>query len=441
MLPVWPRVRVTVQTLALMALLIACQTPHTASSEAEHAQKVEFLPILQGATDQDSTVLSLMVPITSNYEYRITLEKSVLVTPKPKVTTPPGLPWKIVNITLENLSPGLEYSLEVLDGDRTIDARKFKTLDKKLKSPKIAIVSCTDDAFAEVQKKQWDAVARVQPDMIFMIGDNVYVDKSLLAPTTELDLWRRYQETRLRLDFYRWKTLVPVYATWDDHDYGTRDANRRFPLKDTSRQVFRTFFPLAPTKNLQPGPGVSSHFRFAKNHFIFLDDRYFRSEKGVTPQTHFGGEQEDWLQRILKKEKGAFWLISGDQFFGGYHTFESYEGIHPQSFKEFLKRLEQRNKIAVFVSGDRHLAEFMKIPRSKLGYPTFELTSSGLHAKTYPGTADKFANPHRAFIKDGEYNFVVVQPLEASKFRFKADAHFYGEGGRPLYHHLMEIQR
>lgn len=422
--------------------VVACQTlPPPPALTTTTPTTVDTIPILQGATDTSSTVLSLMVPITKNYDYRITLDKSLLRTPTPTETSQNGFSWKVVNIRLENLAPGALYTLQVFDNNKVVDERQFQTLAKKLKSPKIAIVSCTDDSFTDVQKKQWAAVAQTQPDMLFMIGDNVYVDRSLMAATTEADLWRRYQETRLSLDVYRWKKLVPVYATWDDHDYGSADANRTFALKDRSRDVFQTFFPQAASASLEKGPGVASHFTLEKNHFLFLDDRYFRSEAGASQETHFGKEQEDWIFQILKKQKGVFWLVSGDQFFGAYHTFESYEGRHPKSFKTFIERLKDSKKIVVFVSGDRHLAEYMKIPRSKLNYTTYELTSSGLHGKTYAGTADKFPNPHRLFIKDGEYNFLVVQPLEASKFRMKADVQFYGEGGRSLHTDRLEIQR
>lgn len=427
--------------LAIALFLSACQTHSPLIESSPEIGVVKNLAILQGATDQTSTVLSIMAPATKYYEYRILLDRTLLRTPSPSEIIENGFLWKIVNIELKGLSPGVLYTLQIFDNDELIDERQFQTLAKNLKQPKIAIISCTDDSYTEAQQKQWSAVLNTRPDMLFLIGDNVYVDKSLVAGIAESDLWRRYQETRLALDLYKWKKLVPVYATWDDHDYGTRDAHRGFAHKDHSRAIFYTFFPRVNSKTVANGPGVSAHFAHEKNHFLFLDDRFFRSPKGEQPETHFGKEQEEWIFDILKKEKGTFWLISGDQFFGGYHTFESYEGVHPQSFKIFIERLKAKKKNIVFISGDRHLAEYMRIPKSYLGYTTYELTSSGLHAKTYPGTAEKSTNPHRVFIKDGEYNFLMLQPLESSKFRSRAGVEFFGDGGRSLYKNHLEIQR
>lgn len=427
--------------LACAFLGASCQTGPRVEQHSTKLAVTENLSILQGATDQTSTVLSILAPIGKHYEYRILLDKTLLRTPTPEEIEEEGFLWKIVNISLENLAPGVLYTLQIYENGVVFEQRQFQTLSNTLKHPKIAVISCTDDSFSDAQKKQWAAVLNTAPDMLFLIGDNVYVDKSLTGPITTTDIWRRHQETRLNLDMYKWKKLIPVYATWDDHDYGAGDGNRTFALKDHSREVFSAFFPGAKSQSLVSGPGIAKHVAHEKNHFILLDDRYFRSPKGEHPETHFGKEQEDWLFKIIKKNKGTFWLISGDQFFGGYHTFESYQGVHPQSFKKFIERLRDHKKNIVFVSGDRHLAEFMKLPSLYLGYTTYELTSSGLHAKTYPGAAEKFPNPHRVFIKDGEYNFLVIQPLESSKFRAKANVEFFGDGGRSLYKTQLEIAR
>ncbi|MCC6137688.1 MAG: hypothetical protein IT287_03590, partial [Bdellovibrionaceae bacterium] len=177
-------------------------------------------------------------------------------------------------------------------------------------------------------------------------------------------------------------------------------------------------------------------------HYLFLDNRYFRTEKNKTPgDSHFGKEQEEWLLKIISKQKGVFWLISGDQFFGGYHNFESYQGDHPNSFREFLKKLELKKKIILFISGDRHIAELIKVPKKHLGFTTYELTSSGLHTQMYPGSLKNTPNADAVFNKDGELNFLILHPKEASKFKMRADVQFFGEEGRSLYNGSVEIQR
>ena len=48
-------------------------------------------------------------------------------------------------------------------------------------------------------------------------------------------------------------------------------------------------------------------------------------------QTHFGAEGERWLSEQLAQSKEPTFLVSGDQFFGGYHPFESYRGQSSQA--------------------------------------------------------------------------------------------------------------
>lgn len=425
--------------LVVGATLMACQTSPVAAPTPPIVVD-SSLPILQGATDQTTTVLSVMVPAKNIYTFSIFLDKTLLITPKPNEYSHPSSTWKIINIPLSGLVPSAVYTLKVFSNGELVDERFFKTLAKNVEAPKIAVISCVDDRYTTVQAQRWKSVFEQSPDMLFMIGDNVYVDISQ-SPITENDIWRRYQETRQNIDLYKLKTLIPVFATWDDHDYGQNNGDETFPLKTAAKSIFQAFFPSADSKNIQKGPGVSLHFEHNKHHFLFLDDRSFRSAKNAKPETHFGKEQEDWILKTISKNKGVFWLISGDQFFGGYHHFESYEGNHPESFKKFIDSLSLKKKIVVFVSGDRHIAELMKIPKKKLGYTTYELTSSALHAKVFPDSLKSIPNSLAVFNKDGEHNFLILTPREASKFRMTSDVHFFGENARTLYKGFLEIQR
>jgi alkaline phosphatase D len=431
--------------LFVALFLIGCQNLDKTTSTTASSLNLKELAIMQGATDQTNTILSIMVPTQKTLTYSIYLDKTVLKTPEIQENTQSGFDWKVVNMELSGLEPGALYTLKVFENDNLIDERQFKTFSKDLKFPKIAVISCTDDRYVELQKKQWSLVWSRSPDMLFMIGDNVYVDTSkdgLKKEITAADIWRRYQETRHSIDLYKMKTLIPVFATWDDHDYGMNNADSRFVLKESSKNIFKAFFPTIKTPNIEQGPGVSSYMQMGKNHFIFFDDRFYRSEKKKTPgDTHFGKIQEEWFFNILRKKKGVFWLISGDQFFGGYHRFESYEGDHPQSFKNFLDKIKARKKIVLFISGDRHIAELMRTPKKTLGYSTYELTSSGLHAKMFPGSLKDSSNPLAVFAKDGESNFLLIEPRSASIYKTTLGIEFLGENGRQLYSSELEIHR
>jgi hypothetical protein len=64
-----------------------------------------------------------------------------------------------------------------------------------------------------------------------------------------------------------------------------------------------------------------------------------------------------------------------------------------------------------FISGDRHLAELMKIPKSIFGYETYELTTSAIHASVYPSSWDKTPNPNQIEGTAGSWNYVIMDTL------------------------------
>lgn len=403
------------------------------------------LSILQGATDSTSTVLSIVVPKTSAYDFHLRFDGTELKAPALQVESRDHSEFKALTLVLKGLRPDSRYSLIVTDeSGAPIDERTFKTYPTQMLQPQIAVISCTSDRYVDLQREQWREVWRQAPDALFLIGDNVYIDEGKLRGTTITDkeIWRRYVEARLALEIYRMKELIPVFATWDDHDYGHNDADSRFAYKAQAKAIFNTFFPMHQNTFVNRGPGVASALSFGQQTFVFFDDRSFRSPKKITPgDTHFGGEQEKWFLGLLKKKKGPFWLISGDQFFGGYHPFESYEGHHPDSFKTFLKNIKASQRTVIFVSGDRHVAEIMKIPKERLGYETYEFTSSGLHAHMYPGSLAKTPNPLAIYGKDGTPHYILFQSQATGSNRLKLKTKVLGEKSQVLFEEIFEVAR
>ena len=45
----------------------------------------------------------------------------------------------------------------------------------------------------------------------------------------------------------------------------------------------------------------------------------------------------NWFKNELKDSPDKLYLVSGDQFQGAYHRFESFEGNHPEKFIKFKK--------------------------------------------------------------------------------------------------------
>ncbi len=351
------------------------------------------------------------------------------------------------HLEVSGLVIGQEYELWVADGSGQVwDRRQFKALDENLSKPRVVVVSCMDDGYWREQNVAWLKIYERSPDIMFFLGDNVYGDK-YLSPSSGLgspkSLWRRYVEMRNTLGVYRWPKLTPIMATWDDHDYGSNGGGVDFNFKNESREIFWTFFPQSrELGSWKMGPGVSSSVHLFGQEFLLADDRSFRTPDRQIDlnQTHFGKDQEAWIDARLAEGTAPLWLMNGDQFFGAYHKFESFEAGHPIAFDRFRGALRKSRRPAVLVSGDRHLAELMRISKKDVGFETYELTSSGIHAKTFPNSLEMNPNPRRIAGAAGPLNFLEIEPRVSGKV-LRAKIRAFGVFEGLLYERDLTVRR
>lgn len=336
---------------------------------------------------------------------------------------------KIIHAIFYDLEAGQSYQFKVQnDRAEVVDTRRLKTWKNK-DFVDFSVASCMDDSYHELPKTIWQELASLKPDVLFLIGDNVYADRHNEMPlpngSNDLDLWQRYVETRNNLSLFYLDELIPIIAVWDDHDYGLNNGDSSYKFKNHSYQTFRAFFPQHPIDGLyELGPGISASLQINGQKFIFLDNRYFRQNKsGTRNGVHFGAIQDAWLLSQLSDDKPT-WLISGDQFFGGYHHFESFEGNFFQDFQSFISKLRSAASKVAFISGDRHLFELMEIEPSLLGYKSYEITSSGIHAKVYPSSWEREPNPRQlvGFANINNFALIRSKPLPDWEINVKAFA-------------------
>lgn len=388
--------------------------------------------ILQGSTDDTSTVIRVVHAKNLKPIYQVTNNKGdVLNISERKSFEYDESSYQVEHLFIKGLKLGVTYSLSLTNPvDGTKEVRNFKALDGKAKKLKIIVASCMYDAYFDVNEKIWPMVFKQHPDMLFLIGDNIYGDTkspselSLPLVTDPKHLWKRHVEHAMSLSLYQSKALVPVFATWDDHDYGINDGDKNFKFKLVSLEIFKSFFPITKNRFLTPNFGTGSVLRLNSHSFFFLDGRSFRDSNKDENGSHLGHAQQELLFSNLEKSSHLNWLIMGDQFFGGYHRFDSFEGQHHQEFKKFTHKLKQMKKRYIFLSGDRHLVELIGLSEEEVGSATFEYTISGVHTKTYPGALARDPNPRRVDGIDGQYNFGVfeIENLNKakSKIHFKA---------------------
>lgn len=428
--------------LSLLLLAVALSACATMQRSTTAAQPTTRLAIMQGVTGNDYTQVLVLTWGDKGYRFVLVDAQGKELSPAAtKVSKHDSSTWRMQRVVFKNLTPHTSYLLRVYQHDKLLDARSLSTLNPQQRKLRLAFASCMDDHTP--QDDIWQQMLALRPDVIFLIGDNVYADryikgikygtKSWHVMAKPAELWRRNVETRSYIELFKSKNLVPVVATWDDHDFGINNGGRDYPYKKESLEVFNAFFASQPSEHYQrAGLGTAALFTMHRFNFFLLDNRSYRVvKKEASEQQHYGNEQLQWLWDNLAKKDYAV-LVGGDQFFGGYHRFESFEGNHRSAFARFLTKLKTLSAKVAFLSGDRHITEIMRIPKSLLGYQTYEFTSSPIHAKLYPGNWDKIPNPRQIASYDMQHNFMLLE-LERRVNGLHLQAASYAKGGKVLF--------
>ncbi len=398
------------------------------------------LGIVQGTTDSTQTFISILSKkeqgdlkffISKNESF----QKPTQIFSHLKKISPNGR-RVIQRIHIKNLKSLTKYKLLIKAKGKIIDERSFQALNLKKESIRIGVASCMDDRISSANE-MWESYLNKFLDINFFIGDNVYADRldnGFVKTANEKQLWKRYIQTWDRLYFYHSPNLSPTYYLWDDHDYGENNGDASYIHKKISADIFWIFNPNEEIiKVYEKTFGAGSILNVFNQKFLFVDGRFFReNQKGV----HWGRNQKKKiLDEIRVSTARINWVIQGDQFFGAYHPFESFERDNPKEFKSILKSLKKTNKKIVFISGDRHLTEVMKIEKKALGYKTFEITSSGIHAKVFPKSFLKFPNPRGKLGKSGVYNYTVIKLYGDKEKQFKVTSY----GAKNQVHYTKEL--
>lgn len=383
------------------------------------AFKPGYLSIIQGPTSDTQTLINVFAPRLKKYSYVAMDPAGSAVALEVYEKIPgPGF-YNIDKLKVSNLATGVKYTLQVCDGETVVDQRSFSALNIRKKDPVFGLISCMADdyRFTDVIDPMWERLRKENPDFLILNGDAVYVDSFEFVErkkATEADLWQRYVDAFRRIPLYHFKKLIPTFATWDDHDFGTNDGDRDFQAKDAAAKLFHGAFGGKEIDGTwTQGPmGVSSVLKAFGQRFYFMDDRTFRQPNKNQTETesygHWGQRQHEWLINHLSTGSAPAWIINGNQFFNGkaLDFKEAFEANHSKEFTTFIGQLNQVSAPVIFASGDIHLSEIMRIPSGRTGYETYELTSSSMHS--YAG--DGWENPMRlegAFCK--EFNFMLIR--------------------------------
>ncbi len=293
-------------------------------------------------------------------------------------------------VPLAGLQPATRYDYQVFVDDRRLPLRQktaFTTLPRPEKRGTFRLAFGGDFHKSGVHN-------------FHLMRQIVQRGNQALVLTGDLAVDDRNHQTGLHRSDYllrdlspAWQALaavVPIYATWDDHDYFDNDLSG-IPdgfTPDDVRAVREIW-----TQNWnnpaygEHGEGIYFRTRIGPADLIMLDTRSLRKKQRKTSNAYLGDHQMQWLKQELLQCEGPFVVVSSGTMWSDYvsNGKDSWGVFDPAGREELFSFLEE-NEIpgVLLISSDRHGARGFRIPRPS-GYDFHELEIGALGGMTGPG--------------------------------------------------------
>ena len=256
----------------------------------------------------------------------------------------------------------------------------------------------------------FQTMAKEKSAFMLWLGDAWYTRE--VDYYSEWGLWYRASHDRavpIMQDFLK---AMPQLATWDDHDYGPNDIGTNYVLKEPSRNVFMKYF-CNPSYG-ENGQGLYTMTSWGDVDIFITDDRWWRSADRLkdsvngkpNPEKQMLGKQQiDWLKNSLLYSTATFKIIAvGSQVLNPVSPFDKWADF-PAEYYDIMHFLEEyKINGVVFLTGDRHHSEIIKVERPGT-YALYDVTVSPLTSGTHAfGSAEK-NNPYRVIGIDEKQNY------------------------------------
>ncbi len=360
---------------------------------------------------------------------------------------PKHRPGQTLRVSLSGLTPDKRYNYQVVSNNVLAEGAFTTAPTANAKGVfRLAFGSCFHKIGLHNPNLIREILAR-DPHAMMLLGDIAVDDRN-----NEVNMHRADYQLR---DVSRpWKELVsqvPVYASWDDHDYFDNDLSgipRRYNAADREavRQVWRENWnnPIADDGR----KGIYFNSRVGPVEIVMLDTRSCRDgTRRKKNGSYLGKAQFDWFKKTLAESTAPFKVLSSGTMWSDYvsNGKDSWGTWDKEVREELFQFIEEKGIGGVLlVSGDRHGARGFRIPR-KFGFNFYEFEPATLGGVSGPPGVIKNCNEQLFgyhgtdpqgddFIAFGEFTF-VFEPQPAVTFRL------IRETGEILEEHLLSLEQ
>ena len=205
---------------------------------------------------------------------------------------------------------------------------------------------------------------------------------------------------------------MPQFGIWDDHDYGPNDIGKNYILKETSREIWKKYW-CNPSYG-ENGQGTYTMTTWGDADIFLTDDRWWRSADRMKDSVNgfpnpekemLGTQQMEWLKNSLLYSSATFKIIVlGSQVLNPVSPYDKWHDF-PAEYEDFMNFLkEYKINGVVFLTGDRHHSEIIKVDRPGT-YSLYDITVSPLTSGTHSFGGPEKNNPYRVLGIDQLQNY------------------------------------
>lgn len=260
---------------------------------------------------------------------------------------------------------------------------------------RIAFGSC---AHQKKQEYLLGEIAKLNPDLMVYLGDNIYGDTKNMRVMRE-----KYGMLSCKKEFRELLLATHVIATWDDHDYGQDDSGIEYPMKKESKELFLEFWNEPKNSDRYKHEGIYTSYYYGDSahrvQVILLDLRSFRTPligkdyhyqiNNDTMAAMMSATEWAWLKQELQKPARIRIIGSSTQFCTDYNGWESWGNYPREQDRMFNLIKETKAEGLFFISGDVHYAE-LSVRKVKGLYPMYDMTGSGLTQVEFKSSKNQY---------------------------------------------------
>lgn len=344
-----------------------------------------FLPLMSGPMLGDVTEDSVRIWFRASDAgalfVELKTESGVALQRLPVVPETPGVATRVA---IESLEPDKSYRYSILDESGSeLGSGSFRT------APKAGAGSVTRIAFGSCSHK----VGLHNPNLLSLIHERGNLAAVFLGDIAVDDrdamLNMHYADYLLRDVSKAWRNFsskVPVYTSWDDHDYlnddkaGLQKGQITNEQRNELRQLWQDNWNNPPTPVIDRG--IYFKTRIGDIELFVLDTRSCRdhSRRGEL-DSYIGAEQKQWLLDGLESSTATFKVITSGTMWSDFMSKakDSWGSWDTEAREEIFSFIEENDIPGVlFISGDRHGARAFEMLRpSGHSFYEFEAATMG----------------------------------------------------------------